>query len=76
MYVMLNCYYLTDAERKAIFDKARKNGNRGVAVRPGFICRTPTRYGRREYRKYSGMNIVMEAKTAFPISTSTQVTRR
>lgn len=68
MYVMLNCYYLTDAERRAIFDKARKNGATVVWLyAPGYIC--PDADPVTDAKNISetvGMNVCMEAKTAFP----------
>lgn len=68
MYVMLNCYYLTDAEREAVFAKARRNGATVVWLyAPGFI--NPDADPILDVKNISstvGMNVCMETKTAFP----------
>lgn len=68
MYVMLNCYFLTVSEREAVFAKARRNDATVVWLyAPGFINPDADPVMAVEnISKTVGMNIEMDAKTAFP----------
>lgn len=68
LYVMLNQYYLTDAEREAIFAKARKN--HAVVLwlyAPGFINpNAETVMCEENISKTVGMTVKMLDRTVFP----------
>lgn len=68
LYVMVNCYYLTDAERDAVYAKARKNGAAILWLyAAGFVNpNADVVMSAANISKTTGMTVSLNPETKFP----------